>query len=143
MDYNWVIAPSWQKLAPRRSPRPMGGAKSLPLKSSSPHHLHSPCRRTGYSLQCSRNLEGIIQTCSTPLEESKCEGPSPVLTFLGMELDSIRMEIRQQTSAPIIRMGGTQVAVPHWVLATRLQGGTSGPLVPTEADHTLHSSSTS
>ena len=53
-----------------------------------------------HSLQCSRNLEGIIRTCNytgTPLEESKCEGPSPVLTFLGMELDSIRMEIRLPT----------------------------------------------
>ena len=49
------------------------------------------------SAKCQRNLESIIETCKltgTPLEEDKCEGPTSVLTFLGMELDSINMEIR-------------------------------------------------
>ena len=42
--------------------------------------------------QCQRNLEGIIHSCQstgTPLEEDKC-----VISFLGMELDSQKMEIR-------------------------------------------------
>ena len=49
------------------------------------------------SPQCQRNLEGIIHSCQstgTPLEEDKCEGPSSVISFLGMELDSQKMEIR-------------------------------------------------
>ncbi len=80
-------------------------------------------------------------------------GPSPHVPRNGTGLNKNgNTSPDRQTSVPstsIIRMGGTQVgheervAVPHWVLATRLQGGTSGPLVPTEADHTLHSSSTS
>lgn len=49
------------------------------------------------SERCQCNLQTLIQTCKkvgVPLEEDKCEGPTPVLTFLGMELDSIRREIR-------------------------------------------------
>ena len=49
------------------------------------------------STQCQHNLVGIIQTwhvLGTPLEADKCEGPSSVITFLGMEIDSNKMEIR-------------------------------------------------
>ena len=49
-----------------------------------------------HSNQCQLNLEGIIRACrntGTPLEEDKCEGPSSVSTFLGMELDVQKMEI--------------------------------------------------
>ena len=49
------------------------------------------------SLHCQHNLAGIMNTCKdtgVPLEEEKCEGPAQVITFLGMELDSIKMEIR-------------------------------------------------
>ena len=49
------------------------------------------------SAKCQRNLESIIETCKlmgTPLEKDKCKGPTSVLTFLGMELDSINMEIQ-------------------------------------------------
>ena len=49
------------------------------------------------SAQCQRNLRSIKDTCrltGVPLEQDKCEGPTPVITFLGMELDSIKMEIR-------------------------------------------------
>ena len=47
--------------------------------------------------QCLRNLQRLVYTCKqlgVPLEEEKCEGPAPILTFLGMELDSNKMEIR-------------------------------------------------
>ncbi len=49
------------------------------------------------SSECEQNLAEIIKTCEytgTPLEAEKCEGPTPVLTFLGMELDSLLMEVR-------------------------------------------------
>ncbi len=49
------------------------------------------------SPQCSRNLEIIKQTCQelgVPLEESKSEGPTACLTFLGLELDSATRIIR-------------------------------------------------
>lgn len=47
--------------------------------------------------ECQRNLDGIITACErmgTPLEVDKCVGPSTTITFLGLELDSIKMEIR-------------------------------------------------
>ena len=126
-----------------------GGAKSSPTKSyrlvygqppysgSWPEKASSHYLDTLGSQQCSRNLEGIIRTCHYTGTPSKCEG---VLTFLGMELDSINMEIRIQTSTPPIRMGWPQVwraTVPH---RARLQGSTPGPLVPPK---TLHSGQTS
>ena len=49
------------------------------------------------SPQCQRNIKGIRQVCrstGTPLEEDKCEGPASVMTFLGMQLDSQKLEIR-------------------------------------------------
>lgn len=49
------------------------------------------------SPQCSHNLEIIKQTCQelgVPLEESKSEGPTACLTFLGLELDSATRIIR-------------------------------------------------
>ena len=49
------------------------------------------------SPQCQWNIQGIRQVCRstcTPLEEDKCEGASPVMTFLGMQLDSQKLEIR-------------------------------------------------
>ena len=49
------------------------------------------------SSQCANSLAELIKTCEytgTPLEVEKCEGPTPVITFLGMELDSLRMEVR-------------------------------------------------
>ena len=52
---------------------------------------------TPASSRCATYLEIIKQACvdtGTPIEESKCEGPATTLTFLGMELDSIALEIR-------------------------------------------------
>ena len=47
---------------------------------------------------CLKNLQRIISTCKstgTSLKVEKSEGPTPVLTlnFLGMELDTIKLEI--------------------------------------------------
>ncbi len=38
------------------------------------------------SPHCSNNLAIIKATCKNPLEESKSEGPTPCITFLGLEL---------------------------------------------------------
>jgi len=47
--------------------------------------------------ECSRNVRLMNTTCeaaSVPIEPAKNEGPATSITFLGLELDSIRMEIR-------------------------------------------------
>ena len=47
--------------------------------------------------QCEANLrimKGVCQMTGTPIEESKCEGPTTQLTFLGLELDTQAMQIR-------------------------------------------------
>lgn len=47
--------------------------------------------------ECARNLRSMHETCSksgVPVEEDKSEGPSTVLTFLGIEIDTIRMALR-------------------------------------------------
>ena len=46
--------------------------------------------------QCQCNLLTLVYTCKqvgAPLEEEKCEGPAPILTFADMELDPKRIEI--------------------------------------------------
>ena len=45
---------------------------------------------------CHTNLRAIKQAChdmGTQIEEAKCEGPSTVITFLGVELDTVALEI--------------------------------------------------
>ena len=47
--------------------------------------------------QCERTMAVFKETClrlGMPLDENKEEGPSEVLTFLGIEIDSVRMEVR-------------------------------------------------
>ena len=59
---------------------------------------------------CQRNLEGIIHTCKQtgiPLEIEKSEGPSPIITFLGMELDTMKLEVRLATDK-LVRL------LQHW-----------------------------
>ena len=62
---------------------------------------------------CQKNLQGIISTCEctgTPLEVDKSQGPSPVLTFLGMELDTIKLEIRLPTDKLLC----LKALLQHW-----------------------------
>ena len=52
------------------------------------------------SEECQRNFETMHEVCNetgTPVEQEKLEGPSTKITFLGMELDSMAMEIRLPT----------------------------------------------
>lgn len=47
--------------------------------------------------ECARNLEGLRQWCAFlgfPLALEKVEGPATILVFLGILLDSVRMELR-------------------------------------------------
>ena len=46
---------------------------------------------------CQSNLDILMQTCKelgVPLATEKLEGPSTTLTFLGVEIDTAKMEIR-------------------------------------------------
>ena len=46
---------------------------------------------------CARNLRMILEACKdlgVTVAEEKCEGPSVCIIFLGIELDSINMEMR-------------------------------------------------
>lgn len=49
------------------------------------------------SAECQNNLDTIMHTCSSlgvPLAAEKIEGPSTTLTFLGITIDTIKMEVR-------------------------------------------------
>ena len=49
------------------------------------------------SLDCANSLSVALETCTElglPVAPAKVEGPSTVITFLGIEIDSIRQEIR-------------------------------------------------
>ena len=47
--------------------------------------------------ECANNIEIMHRTCyasGTPVEEEKSEGPATVIHFLGIEIDSVAMELR-------------------------------------------------
>ncbi len=47
--------------------------------------------------ECMRNIQAMQVTCKAanmPVEPEKNEGPATVISFLGLELDSVRREIR-------------------------------------------------
>ena len=49
------------------------------------------------SMECAETLAIMKATCNdsgAPVEEEKCEGPATTLPFLGMELDTVKLEIR-------------------------------------------------
>ena len=49
------------------------------------------------SEECAHNLHLAVSTCEelgVPVAGHKCEGPSPCLTFLGIEVDTMAMELR-------------------------------------------------
>ena len=65
------------------------------------------------SSDCRKNLDIILHVCritGMPVEESKTEGPSPVIKFLGMELDSVAMEIR----LPQDKLENLRVLLKEW-----------------------------
>ena len=46
------------------------------------------------SMECMTNLEVILETCERLRGPLKLEGPSMILTFLGITLDTVCMEIQ-------------------------------------------------
>lgn len=55
------------------------------------------------SLTCQQNLDIIKSVClhlGVPLAVEKIEGPCTSLTFLGIVLDTVKMEARQATLHP-------------------------------------------
>ena len=79
------------------------------------------------SHQCQCNLQGIIQVCKvtgTPLEEDKCQGPAQVLTFLGIELDTRKMEIR----LPVEKLERLRKLLAEWAATSSKAGKKREPL---------------
>ena len=66
------------------------------------------------SSSCQYNLDTIIQTCNylgVPLALEKVEGPSTILPFLGITLDTARIEAR----LPADKLGKLKDEVAQWV----------------------------
>ncbi len=59
--------------------------------------------------ECRRTMEVFKETClrlGMPLDPNKEEGPSTVLTFLGIEIDSVKLEVRlPQEKLSELRLG--------------------------------------
>ena len=65
------------------------------------------------STECAENIRVMHETCSlsgTPVEEQKLEGPSMVLAFLGIEIDTATMELR----LPDIKLKLLQQILAQW-----------------------------
>lgn len=63
--------------------------------------------------ECTRNVQLMLQTCESagvPVEESKSEGPASSLTFLGIEIDSVAMELR----LPADKLTQLQTLLMQW-----------------------------
>ncbi len=66
-----------------------------------------------HSNECARNLGVLIDTCSIlrlPIAPDKLEGPSTCLTFLGIELDTVRLELR----LPLQKLHRLQLTLHNW-----------------------------
>ena len=65
------------------------------------------------SEECAKNMQTMLQVCreaGVPFEESKSEGPSSVLTFLGIEIDSLAMKLR----LPADKLSQLQSLLRQW-----------------------------
>ena len=103
---------------------------------------------------CQKNLEGIIRICEqtgVPLDVEKSEGPSPVLTFLGMELDTIKLEIRLPVDKlarlkdllqhwEARRAGKKRPALTHWLSTACSKSSETGSLIHTSPNQCINSS---
>jgi len=63
--------------------------------------------------ECAEAMSALKETCKKlgmPLEPNKEEGPSEVITFLGLEIDSINMEVR----LPQVKLGELKATLKKW-----------------------------
>lgn len=63
--------------------------------------------------ECAEAMRALKETChklGMPLDDNKEEGPSEVLTFLGIEIDSVRMEVR----LPQEKLGELRSTLKRW-----------------------------
>ena len=62
---------------------------------------------------CAKSLEVLLETCrllGVPVAVNKCEGPSTCLEFLGIEVDTIAMELR----LPLSKLSRLQALIRKW-----------------------------
>ena len=67
-----------------------------------------------HSPECTRSVDTILQVCAklgVPVAEDKQEGPSTTITFLGIELDSARQELR----LPPQKLTSLQQEIQTWL----------------------------
>ena len=65
------------------------------------------------SAECARNaviMHGVCERLGMPTEPSKDEGPATVLSFLGLELDTMALEVR----LPEEKMRRLKVVLGSW-----------------------------
>lgn len=65
------------------------------------------------STECSQNLDTLVATCrllGMPLSPSKLEGPTTCLVFLGIELDTVALELR----LPAKKLLRLQETISEW-----------------------------
>ena len=63
--------------------------------------------------ECARNLDILVDTCrilGMPIAPSKTEGPATTLVFLGIEVDSISMQLR----LPLSKLHRLQATTQEW-----------------------------
>ena len=64
--------------------------------------------------ECQQSLDHVLSLFNKlgiPLAPDKLEGPSTTLTFLGIEIDTVAMEIR----LPVAKLQALQVTIQSWL----------------------------
>ena len=63
--------------------------------------------------ECKLNVDIFHHVCKrlgVPLADDKCEGPATCLTFLGIEIDTVEMELR----LPAVKLWRLQHEIKSW-----------------------------
>ena len=66
------------------------------------------------STECKANMATLLATCSrlgVPVAPEKCEGPTTMMTYLGIEVDTMQMQLR----LPEQKMRRVQATVVEWL----------------------------
>ena len=101
------------------------------------------------SKECLRNLDVALYTCKVlgvPVAINKVEAPTTSLTFLGIEIDTVKGQLRlpadklgrlkDMLASWVARRSCTKkgTAVTHWVFASCSSGGEAGAGLPPSPD---------